>query len=279
MNTPPFKNVFWSICLLTFILCVSCSEDNNTNDEPQTDVSDIILALQVDEIETLTADFIIAAFQIQQASEVNRTSERLTDLPNCINVTIMTEQNSREIKLDFGSGCATNGHEIRGSLNISYTINPDDTDIVITADSDNFYIDGRLIEGTRTILRELINGEDAPRYTHTSNIQVTSPNGFVAQREGVIIRDWVEGYETADLSDNVVEISGNWTITFPNGNEHFYEVLSALRHEYDCPYFVSGEVLVKRTYFGGILDFGTDECDNRATFTFNDGEVRDITLN
>ena len=43
--------------------------------------------------------------------------------------------------------------------------------------------------------------------------------------------------------------------------------------------FVSGAVDVQRTNFGGIFDYGEGDCDNQATFTFNNGETVEITLN
>jgi hypothetical protein len=44
-------------------------------------------------------------------------------------------------------------------------------------------------------------------------------------------------------------------------------------------YFVSGTVEVQRTNYGGLFDFGEGECDNLATFTFNNGEEIEIALN
>ncbi|NNC44857.1 MAG: hypothetical protein HKN99_03145, partial [Winogradskyella sp.] len=81
------------------------------------------------------------------------------------------------------------------------------------------------------------------------------------------------------FSDNVFEISGNWTTTFVNGNTHTYEVLTPLRREVICTYFVSGSIDIQRTNFGGVFDYGEGECDNQATFTFNNGNVINITLN
>ena len=45
-----------------------------------------------------------------------------------------------------------------------------------------------------------------------------------------------------------------------------------------CRFFVSGTIQVTRTNFSGVLNYGTGECDNMATFTFADGSVIDIIL-
>ncbi len=100
-----------------------------------------------------------------------------------------------------------------------------------------------------------------------------------ASREGTRIREWVEGFGSGVYSDNVFEITGDWTATFVNGNTHTYEVMMPLRREVICDYFVSGTFDVQRTNFGGLFDFGEGECDNQATFTFNNGQEIEITLN
>ncbi|NNK69401.1 MAG: hypothetical protein HKO96_02910, partial [Flavobacteriaceae bacterium] len=81
------------------------------------------------------------------------------------------------------------------------------------------------------------------------------------------------------FSDNVFEITGNWSTTFINGNTHNYEVILPLRREVICFYFVSGSIDVERTNFSGVFDYGEGDCDNMATFTFANGEEVDIVLN
>lgn len=36
---------------------------------------------------------------------------------------------------------------------------------------------------------------------------------------------------------------------------------------------------MQRANFGGVFDYGDGNCNNQATFTFNNGKVVDITLN
>ena len=115
--------------------------------------------------------------------------------------------------------------------------------------------------------------------TNTTTITVIWPDGATATRNGVKIREWVEGHGSGVWSDNVFEITGNWTTTFVNGNTHSYTVLTPLRREVICFYFVSGSIDVVRTNFSGVFDYGDGSCDNLATFTFADGTVVDITLN
>ena len=135
------------------------------------------------------------------------------------------------------------------------------------------------MERIRTIFRELSNENGNPQFTHTLDLTVIWPNGVQASREGEKVREWVEGFGSGVYSDNIFEITGNWTTTFVNGNTHTYEVLTPLRRQVICSYFGSGSIDVQRTNFGGTFDYGSGDCDNLAIFTFNNGNEVDIILN
>ena len=117
------------------------------------------------------------------------------------------------------------------------------------------------------------------QFTKTVELTIVWPNANTTTRSGVKVKEWVEGHGSGVWSDNVFEITGNWTTTFDNGNTHACNVLTPLRREMVCAFFVSGSVDVVRTNFSGVLDYGDGSCDNMATFTFADGTVLDITLN
>ena len=156
---------------------------------------------------------------------------------------------------------------------------PEAQQISINYNLVDFYFDNKNVIGSRSILKELSNENGNPQFTHNLDITVIWPNGVQASREGTRIREWVEGFGSGIFSDNVFEITGNWTATFVNGNTHTYEVLVPLRREVICVYFVSGSFDVQRTNFGGVFDYGDGDCDNQATFTYNNGQEIDITLN
>jgi hypothetical protein len=67
-------------------------------------------------------------------------------------------------------------------------------------------------------------------------------------------------------------------VTHTHTHTHFYKVLAALRHEVICFYFISGSVDAQRTNFDGPFDYSVGDCDNQATFTFNNGQEIDLTL-
>ncbi|MEY8847863.1 hypothetical protein AB9K26_03555 [Psychroserpens sp. XS_ASV72] len=260
----------------------SCSkEDNNETDTQTSDVNELRRAAEVDAVSEQLSDIIIDAYEVEENTNLDRTTSSASSfLPPCVTVTVVAQQGFREVTLDFGTdGCVVNQHLLRGQIVFSYTRDINAQEILISYNLVDFYFDAKQVIGSRTILRELSNDNGNPQYTHQLDLTVIWPNGLQASREGLKIREWVEGFGSGVFSDNVFEVTGNWTTTFVNGNEHSYEVLTPLRREVTCSYFVSGTVDVQRTNFGGTFDYGSGDCDSNATFTFNNGNVIDIVLN
>jgi hypothetical protein len=275
-----FKTSIFMLVVLALTF-VSCSgEDSVETEDQNVEMTELMLASEVDIAGETISDLIIDSYENQENSELNRTSSSQSYLPGCVTITVVIEQGYREVTLDFGTeGCSINGHLLRGQVIFSYTRNIEAQELLINYNLVNFYFDAKQVLGNRTILRQLSNDNGNPQFTHSLDLTVIWPNGVEASREGVIIREWVEGFGSGVFSDNVFEITGDWTTTFVNGNTHSYEVLMPLRREVPCSYFVSGSMNVQRTNFGGTFDYGNGDCDNQATFTFNNGNEIDIELN
>ena len=256
----------------------SCSDEESVDTQEQ-DTTEVAKSSEIDEIEVVLGDVIIDAYEGQESDELGRSAQQ-SGLPACVTITVVMQQNYREVTVDFGTeGCIVNGHLLKGQIVFTYSRNPEAQQVLITYTLEDFYFDNKNIIGSKTLLKELSNDNGNPQFTHTLDLTVIWPNGAQASREGVKIREWVEGFGSGVWSDNVFEITGNWSTTFVNGNTHTYEVVIPLRREVICFYFVSGSINVQRTNFGGVFDYGDGNCDNQATFTFNNGNVVDITLN
>ena len=275
-----FKKSIFMLVFIAFAF-VSCSDDDSSETEEQNlDMTEVMRAAEVDVASESISDIIIGSYEFQESSELNRTTSSQSNLPDCVTITIVVEQGFREITLDFGTeGCIVNGHLLKGQIVLSYTRNLEAQEILINYALVDFYFDTKQVIGSRTLLRQLSNDNGNPQFTHNLDLTVIWPNGAEASREGLKIREWVEGFGSVVFSDNVFEVTGNWTTTFVNGNTHTFEVLTPLRREVGCSYFVSGNVDIQRTNFGGTFDYGNGDCDNEATFTFNDGTEIPIILN
>nr|WP_321231880.1 hypothetical protein [uncultured Psychroserpens sp.] len=275
-----------SKCMFTLVVLgltfTSCSDEDTTSpdEEQNVEISEVALSSEVDNAASVIGDIIIDAYEGEESDAQNRTDGQQTGLPDCVTITVVVQQGFREVTVDFGTeGCVVHGHLLKGQIVFSYTRDPEAQQVMISYSLVDFFFDAKNILGSKTLLKQLSNENGNPQFTHTLDLTVIWPNGAQASREGLKIKEWVEGFGSGVWSDNVFEITGNWNTTFVNGNMHTYEVLTPLRREVICFYFVSGSVDVQRTNFGGTFDYGAGDCDNQATFTTNNGNVIDVTLN
>jgi hypothetical protein len=279
-NLKVFRKGALSLLVLGLVF-TSCSKDETATEQvnQSDDTTEVQRSAEIDQIDNVVGDLVIDAYEGQENSESGRNSYT-GDIPECVTITVVAQQGYRQVTLDFGTeGCVVNGHLIQGQLIFEYTRDIEAQQIMISYDLVDFYFDAKNVIGSRNILKELSNDNGNPQFTHDLSVTVIWPNGAQASREGTRIREWVEGFGSGVFSDNVFEITGDWTATFVNGNTHTYEVIVPLRREVICYYFVSGSFDVQRTNFGGVFDYGSGDCDNQATFTFNNGTEIPITLN
>ena len=275
-----FKNGILSLMVLGLIFTSCSSKDDAVETETQTeDITEVQGSAEIDQVDNLLSDLIIEAYEFEESESLGRSAQA-RDIPECVTITVVAQQGYRQVTIDFGTaGCMVRGHLVKGQIVFDYTRNSEAQQIMINYNLVDFFFDAKNIIGSRSILKELSNENGNPQFTHNLSVTVIWPNGVQASREGTRIREWVEGFGSGVFSDNVFEITGDWSATFVNGNTHAYQVLIPLRREVVCNYFVSGTFEVQRTNFGGIFDFGGGECDNLATFTFNNGEDIEIILN
>ena len=274
------KNGVLGVLVLGLVF-TSCSDNEGTAvEDNQLEVTlEVQRSAEIDQMDTVLADVIIEAYEAEEGAFANRNLHSRA-IPDCVTITVVAQHNYRQVTVDFGSdGCVIHGHLIQGQLVFDYTRLPEAQQIMINYNLLNFYFDAKQVIGSRSILKELSNANGNPQFTHNIDVTVIWPNGAQASREGTRIRAWVEGFGSGVYSDNVFEITGNWTATFINGNVHSYEVIIPLRREVVCAYFVSGSFSVERPNFSGVFDYGEGTCDNQASFTFANGEQMAITLN
>lgn len=279
-NSRNFKRAVLGVMVLGLAF-TSCSDDNDDSSQSQNQIEDTLevqRSAEIDQVDNILGDLIIDAYEEQEMDDDR--SAYVAAIPDCVTITVVAQQGYREVTLDFGTeGCLVQGHILKGQIIFDYTRDPEAQQIAINYNLVDFYFDAKNVIGSRSILKELSNDNGNPQFTHNLSVTVIWPNGVQASREGTRIREWVEGFGSGIFSDNVFEITGDWTATFVNGNTHTYEVLEPLRREVICAYFVSGSFDVQRTNFGGVFDFGDGECDNMASFTFNNGQEIDVVLN
>lgn len=286
MKNLKLKNNVWMFIVAIGLIFTACSNNDIDEQDDVKDFSEVALSSEIDGASDAMDDIAIQIYEDQEEVEsggantegdLDRTANMI---PDCVTITVVIEAMSREITVDFGTeGCVINGNTFKGKMILSYMRNPEAQQITISKTLEDFYFNNKNIVGGKTIVKVLSNENGNPQFTKTTDITVIWPNGAQASRNGVKVREWIEGFSSGVWSDNVFEVTGNWTTTFVNGNTHSYEVVIPLRREIICYYFVSGSIDVERTNFSGVFDYGEGDCDNQATFTFDNGTVIDITLN
>ncbi|MBC7557236.1 MAG: hypothetical protein H7195_09785, partial [Chryseobacterium sp.] len=102
-------------------------------------------------------------------------------------------------------------------------------------------------------------------------------SGKTYHRVGTRVREIVAGYETSILSDNVYNVTGNWTTTFPNTTIQSSTITTPLVIKLNCANIVKGVITSTRNGNTATLDYGNGDCDNLAVFTFN-GVANNIVL-
>ncbi|TYA53170.1 hypothetical protein [Formosa maritima] len=268
--------------LTVFVLLFTACTDNETT-EPVSEeqaLNEVVQSSEIDQISTSLEDFIIEMYEDQESAESKSLDRFKLSYPNCGTVTLVVEQNFRELTIDFAEGgCVIRGHLYEGQVVLTYERNPIAQQVLLSYVLNDFYFDNKHVIGSNSILRELSNDNGNPQFTHTVDLTVVWPNGLQASREGQIVREWIDGFASGIFTDNVFEITGYWNATFISGSTHTYEIVLPLRHEVACYHFVSGSIYMERTFFGGTLDYGDGTCDNLATFTLTDGTMFDIILN
>jgi len=257
--------------LTVFFLFTSCSEDeNNTELETNEDLTAMQTkqAADTDEVSTGAFNIIETAYV-----EIEEQGGRMTSLfPDCVTITITSENGFTFITLDFGLGCElNNGNIVSGKIHISYGPIQNGTR-TINYSFEDFIFNDKGIEGGGTIFREHSNAIGNPQSTFHKNIVVTFPEGLVATVDGTRVREWVEGVGSGTWMDNVYLVTGNWTIEFSTGHSRSALVTEALRREATCHYFVSGLLEITRNETTGVLNYGDGTCDNIAILTVNGKE-------
>lgn len=211
-------------------------------------------------------------------------------LPDCATVTRVPEFGTTITPgtlvtktIDFGTtGCPLpNGNILKGIIVISFTYQPEAISHTVNYSFNNFFHNAIEFDGTKTFTRVMgtstANPQTHPIVTMNMDMTATFPNGAVVTREGTRVREIIEGYGTPIWNDNIYEITGSWTTTFPNNVVQTSTITSPLRIRMNCSNIVRGIITIVRNNNTATLDYGVGECDNLAVFTIN-GNSYTITL-
>ena len=257
---------------------ISCDSTDKTTDTTTTASStnqvtlDSKIDASIDDVSNMVED----QFSMKQ-SATGKSSEKMTSmLPACAVVTWTYTDGTFTGTIDFGTeGCTLqNGNVVKGKITLTFSGNFTTPEQTITYSFDQFYHNGKKIQGSKTITRALKSTELLaavhPVFTCNVDMTVTFEDASVYTRTGNRVKEIVEGYDTTgSWEDNVFLVTGTGTTTKPNGDTWSSTIKTPLRYVMACkkPFPVSGTVLKIKNGVETLVDYGNGDCDNLASVT------------
>lgn len=270
-----------AVVLLGLVL-TGCNDNNEIQEELKSEVIDVKTTETQAEVDNISEDVnvIIEETYLNEEFSDLRKTQTIKDryLPDCVTITVVLVQNMKTTTIDFGDGCELrNGNFVSGTIILNYERDPEAATRIISYTFEDFYFNYKNVAGGGTILRERSNENGNPQSTKTFEITVTWPDESFASKEGVKVREWIEGVGTGTWGDNVFLITGNGTFTKKDGTILSAEVIEPLRRELACKFLVSGIVNLTKNENTAVLNYGNGDCDDLAIVTIN-GEEHEIHL-
>ena len=276
------KLTFGIIALALFgLVLTSCSDSDTIQEDLSIETIDLKAVETEAEIDKFSDESSAIIEEAYLMEEFPNTKSNVTDryLPDCVTITAVIVQNMKTVTLDFGDGCELrNGNFVSGKIILEYERDPEAATKMITYSFEDFYFNRKNVEGGGSILRERSNENGNPQSTKTFDITVTWPDNTFANKNGMKVREMIEGQDTLAWGDNVFLITGNWMFTKKDGTKLSAEVVEALRRELACKFLVSGIIKLTKNENSAVLSYGDGECDDLATVSINGGESREIHL-
>lgn len=268
---------FLVVCGLTVI---GCQKDDLGSIADEAKVN-----AKIDLVNDDVSDIVENAYDATATNGSGRGLESATsqsNLPACATVTRvpafgtpLTTGQTVTKTIDFGTeGCPmANGNVLKGQIVVTFTYIPNATEQSINYQFVNFYHNDIKIEGNKTFTRTFPNGH--PVVVMNMDLTATFPDGRVFTRVGSRTREIIAGYDTPlVLSDNVYQVTGEWTTTYPNTTSQTSTITTPLQVKMSCalvnkPLIVQGVITFQRGLQTSTLDYGTGDCDNLAVYTIN----------
>lgn len=279
------KTKILALGMVSCFLFVGCNKDDNNENIKS---ADVVSSSKIDPISDDVSEIVETQSNETAAGRSSSATENF--LSDCATVTTTQSGNTVTRTIDFGTTNCTlnNGNTVRGKIILTFTNDWTALTRTINYAFENFYHNDRHVEGNRTVVRTILpNGH--PQATINLNMTVTTPEGAVYTRVGNRVREFSEGYNNGNISDNVFLVSGSWTTTLPSGVSHSATISdsSPLKIKCSCaqPVFnqhrfeiVSGILTVVRNSNTAVIDYGNGDCDNIGTISINGGPAITFTL-
>lgn len=269
------------IYFLGIVLIVSCSKEESP-ELNETETLEVAELKASDESELISEEIISIGEDVYATDEIQTISKGFyaSDyLPDCVTITTVVTNTSKEKTIDFGEGCELpNGNVLSGIIMMSYLKDMEMATNMLSISLENFSFNGVSVEGSAEVERMRSNANGNPQSDAIANFSGEWPDGSSASFSGNRTREWIEGYGSGFWGDNVFLISGMGTYTGKFDNVFVKETISPLRRELSCRFLVSGILEISRNDTTVSLDFGDGSCDATGLLTYPNGDTEEIFL-
>ncbi|MEL6916632.1 MAG: hypothetical protein AAFO99_02770 [Bacteroidota bacterium] len=276
---------FTGLMLVVLMAFVSCSKEDASDVVPEEVSEEVISVAELkvsDEAELISEEITTIGEDVYASDEISSTAKGsyTSDfLPECVTITTVVTDTTKEKTIDFGEGCELpNGNVLSGIINLSYVKDMEMAQKTLGLSLENFTFNGVAVEGNASILRMRDNGNGNPQSDASVEFNSEWPDGSTASLSGNRTREWIEGFGTGFWGDNVFLISGKRTYTGRLGNVFVKETIVSLRRELACRFIVSGVLEISRNDATASLDFGDGDCDAKGVLTYPDGTSEEVFL-
>lgn len=262
---------------LLAIVIISCDEgDNIIPEEEYTDLIDESYASEVyDEIEDLGDEANDYLDNVSTTKSTTETEWKYNRLSPCAIVTRTYEADLVSITIDFGEeNCLCNdGRERKGKIHINHYGHYWDGDVEIDFSFENYFVDDNELTGYKNVIRTKNEAGNRLSEVTIDGAMILSENEGTISWYAERAREVVEGSDTREKGDDVIEITGFSNGTLADGTIITGEIITPLvrKNELGCfRYFVSGtRKIIKGEEPEITIDYGDGTCDNLAEITQN----------
>jgi hypothetical protein len=279
---------YFSVALLTLFFLSSCTSNDKESINATTAITEneVLIDAKIDAAIDDVTDIAEDQYSVQQILTSKSSQTYKSILPLCATIKSSLVDGTWTRIIDFGTdGCAlANGNVLKGKIIISFSNNFSLLTQTITYRFEGFLHNGKLLEGTKTIVRTLkiteLSSIIHPVSYLSIDLKVTFADGRKYTKTGMRTREMIEGFQTKlNWEDNVFVIKGEGVTTNPNGEKITALIKTPLRFNMACslPFPVKGSILITKNANAALIDFGNTECDNKATITVK-GISKEIKL-
>ncbi|HWB64188.1 MAG TPA: hypothetical protein VG603_11795 [Chitinophagales bacterium] len=199
-----------------------------------------------------------------------------SQVDTCATITLNTNGGNfpMTLTLDFGSGCTdVYGVNRKGKLICTFSGRYTQQGSVITVTTDNYYVNGYKVEGTKTITNSGRNSDNKMYFTVVDQDgKITHPDGKVSTWTSNYTQTWIAGEGTTGLfgiCDDTYSFDGTVQGVAVTGDSYRLQSSSPLIKN-ACCYWVSGGVIdiyVNNSMVASV-NYGDGNCDATATVTY-----------